>query len=640
MKKKLISVVAISALLMGGLTALAACGAKGQPSEGGDSSQSAVSKHAVSVRIDSEDKDNVTVSGLKDEYEAGETVTFNVTVTASGKKLSAVRVNNEKISANADGSYSFVMPNEDVTIKISLADVVEPVLDVSYDGQPLVGQTLTFSATIDSVATNDFTLSAKSGANLVTISGKQVTLNAAGNAVIEVSATKDEFNLKKEVTLVISDSEASLGTNITYDDHAPAAGIESSANEQRGKIITCAVDGGSISSLTYNAANDQYTMVYGNGWAFWSDQLFFSLPYSAAGETYHLRWDVYSDAAGTITISGQRVALLSGNNYISIDVTQGSGALISIQLGYMEGENHVLLEGTQLKFSSFRLYDADATHKYHKVTFKNGNDVLKEIYVREGKTVIAPAVTAPTGYSFVGFYEGDNEFTASTIINAAHTYVAKIIEMSAEITKHVTIKVGSETIAVIDVLQGYSLSIPDSVKFGFGRHLVGLYKDAGFGQAFDMNTKIDSDLTLYAKTRIQYDATFTNTGDLGYSIPNDWISYSDDGAITLTFNGWGATDRWYVQANFDGNSFPVGEAGKTYTISFTYSINQEGAAVQIYDGNTIDSNGLDVGANKACSLTYAGGVLNSGYKLTFELGSTPLNEQVVFTLHDISLTVA
>ena len=635
MKKKLISVVALSALLMGGLTALAACGAKGNPSsEQGGTSQNVTNKYTVTYTA----SDDYNVSGLKESYDAGEKVTFTVTVTNSEKRLSGVRQNGNEVEKNANGEFEFTMPEEDVRLRIALADA--PVLDASYTGQPLVGQTITFVATIDRVAVDDFTLAAKSGANLVTISGKQVTLNAAGNAVIEVSASKDGFSLKKEVAILISETEASLGTNITYDDHAPTAGIESNANEQRGKIITCAVDGGSISSLTYNATNDQYTMVYTNGWAFWSDQLFYSLPYSEVGETYRLRWDVYSDAAGTITISGQRVNLLEGNNYVSLDITQGTGALISIQFGIMEGENHVLLEGTQLKFSSFRLYDADATHKYHKVTFKNGSDVLKEIYVREGKTVIAPAVTAPTGYSFVGFYEGDNELTASTIINGEHTYTAKIIEMSAETTKHVTIKSGAETIAVVDVLQGYSLVIPDTVKFGFGRHLVGLYRDAGFAQAFDMNTKIDGDLTLYAKTRIQYDATFTNTGDLGYSIPSDWISYGDDGAITLTFNGWGASDRWYIQANFDSNSFPAGEAGKTYTISFTYSMNQEGAGFQIYDGSSIGSDNFAVGTRQTASISYAGGTLNSGYKLTFELGSTPLNEQVVFTLHDISLTVA
>ena len=648
MKKKLLSIVTLSALLVGGLSVLAACGKGNNQSQGGDtpsipspSDGSGVqTKYAVSVKISNEDKDNVTVSGLQDEYAAGETVSFTVTVTASGKKISAVRVNNEKISANADGSYSFVMPAQETEIRIVLADVVEPVLEASYTGQPLVGETLTISAKIDSVSTDDFTVSAKSGASLVTIDGKQVTLNAAGNVVLEISATKDGFNLKKELALTISVPESSLGTNITYDDHAPASGIESSANEQRGKIITCAVDGGSISSLTYNASNDQYTMSYGNGWAFWSDQLFFSLPYSVAGETYHLRWDVNSDAAGTITISGQRVALQNGDNHIAIDVTQGTGALISIQLGIMEGEEHIMLNGAQLKFSSFRLYDADSTHKYHLVTFKNGTEVLKEIYVREGKTVVAPSVTAPTGFSFVGFYEGENEFNSAAAITSAHTYTAKIVEMSAETTKHVTIKIGSDTIAVVDVMQGYALTLPESIDYGFGRHLVGLYRDASFAQAYDMNAKVESDLVLFAKTRIQYDATFTNTGDLGYSIPNDWISYSDDGAITLTFNGWGAADKWYVQANFDSNSFPRGEAGKTYTITFTYSINQEGAGAQIYDGNTIDNLGLDSGNNKTGSLSYQGGTLNNGYKFSFELGSTPLNEQVVFTLHNITLTVA
>ena len=603
MKKKLISVVAAAALMMGGVSALVACGNNNQSKEVTPSSQQTASKYAVSVKISDEDKNFVTVSGLKEEYAPGETVTFVVTLNSASKKINAVRVNNEKINAGNDGSYSFVMPNEETTIRITLSDVVEPVLAASYTGQPIVGETLTISATIDGSNATDFTVTAKTGANLVTITGKQVKLNAAGSVVLEVAASKDGFNLKKELAITVSNPETDLGTNIAYDDHAPAAGIEGSANENRGKIITCAVDGGSINSLNYNAANDQYTLSYGNGWNFWSVQLFYSLPYSQAGETYHLRWDVESDVAGQIQLSGQKISLQAGANHIAIDITQGSGALFSLQLGVMNGEEHVVLQGATLKFSSFRLYDADSTHQYHKVTFKNGNDTIREIYVRDGKTVSIPTVTPPQGYAFVGFFDGENELTADALITADHTYVAKIIEMKEDETKHVTIKNGDTTVKVIDVLQGYALIVPEDLDFGFGRHLVGLYQDAGFQTPYNLSTKVDSDLVLYAKVRIQYDATFTNSGDLGNVIPNEWISYGNDGSVTLTFNGWGVTDKWYVQANFD-KSLPRGDAGKTYVISFTYSINQEGGGAQIYDGNTIDNIGLEKGDLQTGSLTY------------------------------------
>ena len=267
-----------------------------------------------------------------------------------------------------NGQFSFEMPNEDVSLRITLSDIVEPVLNASYSGKTVVGETLTISASIDEVAISDFTVTAKVGANLVTVNGKQVTLNAVGTVTLEISATKDNFNLKKDLSFAISAGEASYGQNITYDDHAPTAGIESSTKTHRGTIITCGVDGGSISSLTYNKANNEYTMNYANGWAFYSVQLFFDLPYAEQGDTYHFAWDVNSDVAGQMTISGHAVDLQQGDNYVNFDVTQGSGALLSIQFGVNGGTN---LEGSVLKFSPFRLYDADAAHKYHHVTFVN-----------------------------------------------------------------------------------------------------------------------------------------------------------------------------------------------------------------------------------------------------------------------------
>ena len=116
------------------------------------------------------------------------------------------------------------------------------------------------------------------------------------------------------------------------------------------------------------------------------------------------------------------------------------------------------------------------------------------------------------------------------------------------------------------------------------------------------------------------------------------MSHDASGAVTITFNGWGATG-WYVQANFD-KSVPVGEAGKQYTITFTYSINVEGGTYQIYDGNSIGAGSLEVGTNKVGSITYEGGSIGTGRKLTFELGGTPLDQQCVFTLSDIVLTIA
>ena len=113
MKKKLLSLVAASALLVSGLTALAACGAS-NPSKGDNTSEKTSGKYVVSYQS-SEDYE---VKGLKEEYAAGETVTFTITVKAEGKEVSSVRATGEETSVKAkfeNGQFSFEMPNEDVS---------------------------------------------------------------------------------------------------------------------------------------------------------------------------------------------------------------------------------------------------------------------------------------------------------------------------------------------------------------------------------------------------------------------------------------------------------------------------------------------------------------------------------------------
>ncbi|MBQ2070285.1 MAG: hypothetical protein II467_05070 [Bacilli bacterium] len=88
---------------------------------------------------------------------------------------------------------------------------------------------------------------------------------------------------------------------------------------------------------------------------------------------------------------------------------------------------------------------------------------------------------------------------------------------------------------------------------------------------------------------------------------------------------------------------PIGEAGKTYTVSFKYRINGEGGDYKIYDGADITTaESLEVKeAFTEGSVTYDGGYLTTNNKLTFELGAIPAgDEPVVFELANVKLTVA
>lgn len=633
MKRKLLSVVAIGALLAGGLSLLASCNSNNNPSGGDATSQ----KENVPYTVTCAKSDDYSVTGLKESYLEGETVTFTVSVTNSAKLLKNVKLGKSTtLTPNANGEYSFAMPAENVTIYVNLSDVVVPVLTASYTGLTRVGQTLAITSQIDNVNNDTFTVTAKSGASLVEINGHNVILKAAGAVVLEISATKDSYNLKAELSFRIYEDESALGANIAYDDFNAHSGNEDGAKLNKGTIIYWSGDGGDIHSFVYNKTTGKYTVDFTNSdWAFYGVQMFYEVPYVEAGDSYRFVWEVNSDAAGKITISGQQIDIVAGDNYIAVDVTKGSGALISIQLGTITDGVHACVPATKLVFSPFRMYDLDKAHVYHHVTFTNGNEVLKDIYVRDGKTVAAPAVNPDSTHIFEGFYDGETKFLSTAPVTADHNYQARMVEKTPENTKYVTLKRGSVELAKIEVLKGASLLIPEDFDAGFGRKIVGYYLDAAFTQPYNIDDPVNADFDLYLKTRIEYEATYSHNM-IGGS-PDTWFTYEDDGTVVTSLNGPSAADSWNIQCNFN-KSVPIGVSGEHYTIRFVYSMNVEGGRYHIYDGNSYGANNLEVGNNLQGTLEYDGGVLKPSRYFTFELGST--SGSVVFKLHDISVTKA
>ena len=633
MKKKLISLVTISALMVGGLAALVACGNNNQKSgEQTSQSQTTGDKFAVSYRAG----EGYTIEGLQESYAAGDKVSFTVKVTDNTKQVSAVRVNGEKISKDANGQYSFTMPGEDATIRVTLADADIATLSAFYSGNTMVGETLTITTRIDFADNNEFTVTAKSGADLVQINGHQVKLLGVGTAVLEITASHKGETLKTELSITIFENEAGLGQNIAYMNKQIKNGAESLANVNRGTLIYWAGDGGNVSSFTYDAAKDEFDVRYSMGWAFYGVQFFYSLPYAELNDSYKLRWEITSDAAGIITINNNRVTLNQGSTLVGLDLTQGAGSTVSVQLGYNDGENHPLTDGTHLTFKPMRIYDTDVAHKYNRVTFALEGETLKDIYVRAGQKVAAPEVETPAGKVYTGFFDGETKYDPNVAPTKDTNYVAKFVNKTEENTAVVSLMLGEKELSKVDVFKGNAIVIPSGLNYGFGQQLKGLYKDKEFKQPFDLTSAINDDTVLYIKTQIVYESTYVNDGGLGYKIPDEWTTLNDDGSITLKFKGWGSDQKWHIQANFT-DSLIKGSLGESYTISFVYSINVVGAGAQVYDGNTLDSLNLEVGNKLPGSLTYEGGAHEGDFKLTFELGGIDLDADVVFTLHSIGL---
>ena len=623
-KSKFFTVLVTSALMVGGISFLSAC------NSGGEGGQTVVTDFKVTYT----ESADYEVTGLKESYKQGETVSFKINLKNNLKTISSVRVGSSRVNADDSGTYSFEMPGEDAVIKITLIDKAQPAFAITVEGTKEVGSKLTVSATLDGSAFSDFTIAASKGADLVTINGKEISLVAVGEVTIKASATYDVFSLSAETSFSIAPNEETLGLEIGFDDGKPIAGGEASSRGHGGTWIYWGGDGGSIQSITYNASNNEYTLRYQTGWAWYGVQLFYSLPYAENGDTYALRWDVNSDVAGRITVSGEVVDLSAGDNTIAINVEQKAGATLSVQLGVNNDDAETLSGGT-FKFKPARLYDADPTHTYHTVKFTAGNEILRTIKVRDGKTVAAPTAPEVSGKVFNGFYDGETKLTSTLQITKDMNFDATYIDKSSVTIRNVTIKDGDKTLTTVEVADGGSVVVP-SLDLGFAMHAVGFYTDKDLTQAYDIDSAVNADLTLYVKKAIKFDATHAQDVGLGYKFPDDWFSYSDDGSVTVSFTGW-ANTGWWLQCNFT-TSLPKGNMGETYQVNFVYSISHDGATYQIYDNATVENtNGsLEAGNSQSISFQYAGG-LSAEAKLTFELGALPA-EEVSFTLHSISIT--
>ena len=619
MGKSKLFVPILACCLLFGSVALAAC-SKGEPT------QPTKDTYTVSYSPSAD----YQINGLKESYKAKETVSFSVNVINELKKLSYVKKGSETLTANDSGIYSFEMPAEDVALEVRLTNKVAPKFVATYNGKTEVGQTIVISTTIGGEANDTFTVAATKGETLVTIQGHNVTLNDFGKVELEITAKSGPFDLSDTITFVISPNESSFGKNIAYDSGKITSGIESESRAKAGQWLYWSGDGGSISSFTYN--NGEYEMYYtASGWAFHSVQLFFSLPYPFDGNSYHLFWDVYSDAVGQITISDNIVDLNVGNNAIYLPLTHGAAATVSVQMGYMEGKTHFPFGGSVFRFSPVRIYDADSTHTYHQVRFTHENELLKGIQVLDGRTVAAPEEVIIQGKILEGYYDGEVKYSSELLITKDYNFVAKYVEKTAENTKIVSVYLGNEKIDEVEVTKGNPVNL-SHVKLAMGKTIAAVYTDAGLTEPFALNTPINENINLYLKLEINFDNTWIN--DKLARFPDEWINHEEDGTIVVSFEGW-ASINWHVQGNF--TNFPIGEVGEIYSIDFIYSINQVGADASIWDGDNVATIDLEVGEKLSGHLEYNGGMLTGNRKLTFELGATD-KVDVVFKLHEITVT--
>ena len=496
------------------------------------------------------------------------------------------------------------------------------VTGVSLDRQSLnlmVGDTETLVATVaPENASNRAVNWSATGDGVVSVDNGLVRALKAGDAVVTATTVDGNFTASCNVHVAALEKP-----DIAYSDGT----FDFNGTEQAGKFVYWAGDGGNVTVHSYDSSTKKYTLTFTTGWAWYGVQVFYLLPYAEAEDRYDITWVVNSQAAGQITVNGSVKSLVAGDNTIEFsDVGLSGNRTLNVQMGVDGGAQQFTL-GNTITFGNPVVKDK-TSNVYYRTTFAKDSNVLKDIQVKSGKKVTAPAdPVAPAGQVFKGWYDGEVKFDSTQAVTAAHNYVATFIDEGLATKYTVSVYDGSDLLGTIEVLEGSKVDL-SSIQFPFGYEADSYYKNSGLTEAFDPAVEIiNESINIYAKKRVMV----TNAC---YNMYDSYVSHLADGSLQIQLEGWGA-NVWDVQLNY---VLPVGNYN--YTIDFHYSIDKAGADVQIYDNATkAGPVALTTGSNVAQSISY-NGALTAQNKLTFELGALPSGQVATFVLHDITLHIA
>ena len=137
----------------------------------------------------------------------------------------------------------------------------------------------------------------------------------------------------------------------------------------------------------------------------------------------------------------------------------------------------------------------------YKVSFEtNSSTVISDLTVVYNNKVNLPQTPTKEGYSFVGWYQDKDltvEFDKDTLITSNITLYAKWVD---EIIYTVSFETnGGTEITKISVVENNVIDFTSINPQKPGYEFVGWYIDSALKNKFDVDTKINSDLTLYAK---------------------------------------------------------------------------------------------------------------------------------------------
>ena len=234
MKKRIIPFLAIATLL-------AACGEKPTTTDTSKNTDDSILTEVTKYTITVSKSSDYTVEGLAAEgYVEGATVTFTVTVKNDKKEIDKVIVDGTQLVAS-NGKYTFKMPSKNVAVVVQLKDKAGvKVATVTVDNEsPKVGDVVNVTLKLDGVAvTEGVTVTATTGADLVTIEGTKVTCKKEGAVALEVTATVDGIAYKKDVNFTIGEGVVITSIKTIQDTEATFPGVQNRETVNYASVVT------------------------------------------------------------------------------------------------------------------------------------------------------------------------------------------------------------------------------------------------------------------------------------------------------------------------------------------------------------------------------------------------------------------
>ena len=183
----------------------------------------APTKYKVNLPVGGE----YVIAGIEEEgYVAGADVSFTVTVTNEEKEINTVKYDETVLTAEASGGYKFTMPEKDVTLSVTLKDVIHYYLSVTPETLKVDGQ-VEASLLYGSDPVVSFSVRAKSGADHVQINDKVIKGISEGDVTLAAVVSDKEV-----ATLNLTVGKSDI---MSIKDALDAAIVEAPCNEKTGK---------------------------------------------------------------------------------------------------------------------------------------------------------------------------------------------------------------------------------------------------------------------------------------------------------------------------------------------------------------------------------------------------------------------